>query len=327
MTQNAPLLNADQQAVLEVIENDLSAYLARDREKWEHSWVKDQRFQSFMECGTLQIARSYGEFRDNVFDAMDAAGGAVEAEIHRENVCIEIRGSVAWATFDQMVSDTSDPFAPPNLSHNVRLLEFEDGRWRIVFHGVWSQSLRDIASPAIEVGPNCEVVWMNAEAARSLPDFAGFTVSNGTLRTMRPSWQESLLGTVQRAHALTRYGRYNIEASEGGGKVVFPVVLGEDEDGALLVCWVRVADGRVYILFGETPDLSNQIDVARVIFTLSDTQSDIVRLIALGFDLAEIAERLGVTKNTARTHLRRAFDKVGVHSQIELLRRLVSFSV
>jgi DNA-binding CsgD family transcriptional regulator len=82
----------------------------------------------------------------------------------------------------------------------------------------------------------------------------------------------------------------------------------------------------VYILFGPSSDLSKQIEILQVIYALSKSQTDIVRMIANGLEIVEAAEALGDTKNTARTHLRRVFQKVGVSSQIELLRLIVGFA-
>ena len=93
------------------------------------------------------------------------------------------------------------------------------------------------------------------------------------------------------------------------------------------MCWVKVSDARVYVIFGNTPNLDQQIEVAQVIHGLSETQAKIVALIAGGHDLSAIASQLGVTSNTVKTHLKRTFEKTGVNSQVELLRKLVSFSV
>ena len=321
------VLSRVEQEVLAVIEADLESFLARDRERWEMNWIHEDRFHSIMHCGTLQIANGYSEFRKNIFESMDVEPDPIGAEIRRENLKIDVQGDIAWATFDQIVSETGSPMAPPNLSHNFRLLERHEGSWRILFHGVWSHPQRDIASPAVEVNGRCGVVWQNPSASREMGQFCGLTISHGTLRATKTAWDKQLRETIARAHRLTTFARYNKAASDDTGSVTFPVVLGEDDHGSMLMCWVKVTDGRVYVLFGETPDLNNQIEVARVIHNLSSSQVRIIRLIARGLELSDIATELGVTINTVKTHLRRAFEKVGVSSQIELLRKLVSFSV
>ena len=313
-------------AIRRVLEADIASYLARDRDTWLTCWVNDTRFKSFMECGTMQIARSFDEFCRNVFEAMDAEPDPVEAEVRLDNLEIEVGGNLAWATYEEIVTSASNPRATPSHSHNFRLLEHINGEWRIVFHGCWAEPLRDTQDPALEVAVDGRVLWMNEAAEAELKVFEGLALSNGKLRASKPSWNAKLYDAISGAHNLTAFGSYNRAKSAGGGEVKYPVVLGENDDGGLMLCWVKVADGCVYILFGPGSDLSEQIDIFQAIFSLSKAQTDIVRLIAKGMELSEAAEALGVTKNTARTHLRRVYEKVDVNSQIELLRLVISFS-
>lgn len=314
------------QAIRQVLEADISGFLARDKETWEHCWVKDARFRSFMECGTVQIARSYNEFRQNVFNAMDDEPEPVDANVRIENLEIELSGALAWATFEEIVASASNPPAVPSHSHNFRLLEHDGGQWRILFHGCWSEPLRDTETPAIEVSEDGQVAWLNDAAQLELKTFKGLTISNGILRASKPSWDVDLKNAISGAHNLTGFGKYNRAKSEGGGEVSFPVVLGETDDGTLLLCRVKVADGRVYILFGRDRDLSLQIEIVQAIYGLSKSQTEVIAHVVQGNDLAHAAKVLNVTKNTARTHLRRVYEKVGVNSQIELLRLIISFA-
>lgn len=327
MNKRQPDLNSEQLEVLKVVEADLNAYLARDREAWERTWVRNDSFQSIMQCGPLQIANGYEAFQKNVFAAMDAEPGAIQANVGRENLRVNVHDDYAWVSFEQLVTETDNPHALGNLSYNFRLLVRMHGQWRVIFHGVWAQGQRDAQTPSIEVSENCEVIWMNPIALERLKDFPGLQISQGILRASRPHWDELLREQVLKAHELTSFAKYNRAASEGGGSVTFPVVLGEDHDGVLLICWVKVSDGRLYVLFGANSNLEQQIEVAQVVYGLSDAQTGIVRLIANGMEMAAISTELSVSTNTVKTHLKRVFEKVGVKSQVDLLRRLVSFSV
>lgn len=312
--------------IRKVLETDIESYLARDRDTWLTCWVDDKRFRSVMECGTMQIARSFDEFCRNVFEAMDAEPEPVQAEVLIDNLEIHISDNLAWATYEEIVTSASNPRATPSHSHNFRLLEHGNGDWQILFHGCWAEPLRDTKDPALEVAVDGRVLWMNGAAEVELKTFKGFVLSNGKLRATKPSWNAELYNAISGAHKLTTFGNYNRAKSAGGGEVKYPVVLGENDDGGLMLCWVKVSDARVYILFGPGNDLSKQIEVVQAIFALSKAQTDVVRLIAKGMELSEAADALSVTKNTARTHLRRVYEKVGVNSQIELLRLVVSFS-
>ena len=67
-----------------------------------------------------------------------------------------------------------------------------------------------------------------------------------------------------------------------------------------------------------------RLSAAAVTFGLSPVQLDVAKLIAEGRSLTQIAEQLGITANTARTHLDRIFDKTGVRTQPALVRMLLT---
>jgi len=50
--------------------------------------------------------------------------------------------------------------------------------------------------------------------------------------------------------------------------------------------------------------------------------SRVCQLLAAGLPRAELAKRLGVTDNTAITHCRNLFQKLGVHRRAELVEKL-----
>ncbi|MEL6573783.1 MAG: LuxR C-terminal-related transcriptional regulator [Pseudomonadota bacterium] len=318
---------ASQSEIETVLKTDIESYLRRDKAAWETCWVRDDRFKSIMECGTMQVALSYDQFRRNVFGAMDDEPEPVRADVQMENLTIEVHGDLAWATYEEIVTNTSNPLVAPNHSHNFRLLAREDGHWCILFHGCWAEPLRDTDIPAVEVTEGCEVVWLNPSAAAELKSFAGLTLSHGILRATKPELDVHLRNAIIGAHNLTGFGKFNRAKSEGGGEVSFPVVVGQKDDGTDLFCRVKVADGRVYVLFGRGLDLSSQVELVQAIYGLSKSQTEIAKKITQGLDLESAAEALEITKNTARTHLRRVYEKVGVNSQIELIRLIAGFAV
>ncbi|MEL6642031.1 MAG: hypothetical protein AAFP98_12105 [Pseudomonadota bacterium] len=114
--------NAETQAAIErVLKTDIESYLRRDKSTWETCWVQNGRFQSIMECGTMQVAHSYDEFRQNIFDAMDDEPDHVDADVQLGHLKIEVSGNLAWATYEEVVSNASNPLVAPNHSHNFRL--------------------------------------------------------------------------------------------------------------------------------------------------------------------------------------------------------------
>jgi DNA-binding CsgD family transcriptional regulator len=59
-------------------------------------------------------------------------------------------------------------------------------------------------------------------------------------------------------------------------------------------------------------------------YGLSPAEERLVQLLASGSGLFEAARELGISNNTARTHMRHVYGKVHVHSQADLVRLLSS---
>ena len=78
--------------------------------------------------------------------------------------------------------------------------------------------------------------------------------------------------------------------------------------------------GRPLLLVAiERAAQAEQVDASAVsALGMGPTQAQVARLAAEGFSVANIAARLGISESTIRTHLRRAYVKLGVHSRAEL---------
>lgn len=57
---------------------------------------------------------------------------------------------------------------------------------------------------------------------------------------------------------------------------------------------------------------------------ISEREAELAALLAAGHDLHRVAALLGITINTARAHLKAIFSKTDIHSQAELVRRVVA---
>ena len=78
----------------------------------------------------------------------------------------------------------------------------------------------------------------------------------------------------------------------------------------LAACDISVGDGT--------------FNVEKGVYGLTPAQTRLAALIVGGQGLVEAAGRLGVSVNTARTQLRRMFEKTGVNGQPALVRALLS---
>ncbi len=82
----------------------------------------------------------------------------------------------------------------------------------------------------------------------------------------------------------------------------------------------RVARGEIVIGAGL---LTGAISVLRddAVPVLTDREMQTIELASQGLNNAQIAAGLGIRPNTARNHLQRAFEKLGVHSRVEAVVR------
>ena len=65
--------------------------------------------------------------------------------------------------------------------------------------------------------------------------------------------------------------------------------------------------------------LAKQCEAIRLFYRLSDRESEVMELIARGNTVANIAAKLSVSENTVRTHAKRIYAKLDIHSKQELI--------
>lgn len=103
-----------------------------------------------------------------------------------------------------------------------------------------------------------------------------------------------------------------------------PIVVEAGEGLAARIYWVIADAGVIMFSFSRAALDESRLAFAAAVYGLSPAQSRLVRLVAEGLALPEIAERMNITPHTARTHLNRVFDKTGVRSQAALVRVLLT---
>ena len=313
------------QTILDVIQADVQAFLDKDIDALSGHYIHEDRLVSLMQIAGTGLIRSWGwdEFRALMIHGWDVDDRPSASTIRRENVRVKVSGDMGWVRFDQYVEGPEDATDPPGFTYNIRVFEKHEGRWLIAFHGVFEPASAARVSPAIEVDSAARVISMNPAAAEALPAFGGLTISHGTLRATRPEWDKTLREAITRATSLSVYSAMHAEVGRGQ-HVSFPVILGEADEGSTRVCRVEINDYSVWVSFADDEDLDRRLTLARTVYGLSEGQVRLAREIANGADLTQAADAMEVTINTARTHLRRMFDKTGVRSQPALLRVILS---
>lgn len=173
------------------------------------------------------------------------------------------------------------------------------------------------------LGESGEVLHANRCAEQALAERRSIGLINGTIRCTHPHEDRKLWGAIRLALA------QRFDASRGSAGAA--VAASRDDGSAWLSMLVRpIAPGpfscggkaaavAVYI---RRSDQERNIppSIISEVFGLTRTEAALALRIAEGASMDEAAAALQIRRNTARTHLRSIFAKVGVRRQTELMR-------
>ena len=234
-----------------------------------------------------------------------------------EDLQLRIHGDMAWATFDQLYPTfASSIYDAGGVSHEIRVFERHDGKWLIAFWGVMHGSVLRHDAPVLHVTADGAVIWMSPAAVVALESDDDLAIRNGNIRVRDAKANQKLQAALRWAAA-----RDTLLLPTRGA---LPIVLDAGEGLQMKVYWV-FAEGGLIVLGLHTHGIDeDRLDIPAAIFNLSPAQKETARLVMEGLSLPEIAKRMSITANTARTHLNRVFEKTGVRTQSALVRVLLS---
>ncbi len=134
-----------------------------------------------------------------------------------------------------------------------------------------------------------------------------------------------------------RLPKQHVDAPLVNGSAHEPVVInlvkrGTDQPLAAIVWEVPSQPDRchrvVFLIDGEqTQQAEIALEILEGLYGLTSAEARVAALIAKNNSPADIADRLGTTMNTIRTHLRHIFAKTGSERQIDLVHLLLRISV
>jgi DNA-binding CsgD family transcriptional regulator len=318
------LAAADRAAIAAVVHLETTCFRDMDFDGWAACHLHSPR--SCMVCASpglgVTVLRGWAAIRDDMVSVL--ALGRVPcgmAEFRKDNMQITVDGDTAWVVYDGWTR--ADDGSEADSIETVILERTGEG-WRIVYSAFAHTRMTRFAPARIALDAKGNVVWTTPAAAEALRDHPALTVSRGRLRARRGAWDKMLQAAVARAGALHGYFQHHDFLEVTGVPFRTPVVLGEEETGAAVVCSLLVMDGLTYLDIDPAADLGRRLAAARMVFGLSPGQMALAACIASGQSLTDAAETLGVSINTARTHLKRIYDKTGVNAQTALVRLLLS---
>lgn len=234
-----------------------------------------------------------------------------------ENLTLRIDGDMAWATYEQRYPDVEHPLTSIyGHTHEVRVLERHGGEWRIAFWGVMDPSISGRNAAVLYLDPDGTVNWTSPQAKAALEADDDLVIRNGRLRIRDSKTDQKLQAAIAWAAEL--------DVGLFPPRGALPIALEAGEGLPTKVWWVIADNGVIAFSMGVAGLNERRLDAAAAVFGLSPTQKRVAALVADGLGLPEIAAKMEITANTARTHLDRIYEKVGVRTQPALVRVLLS---
>ncbi len=324
--------DADQAAILRVIEAETAAYFDKDHASWSECWVHApyiRRIAWFARCGVL--ANSGWEREAAAMKASMAEfpmPNRSAGQVRRENLNVRVDHDMAWVTFEQVAPTTGDPFDVPGRQQEVRIMERHDGRWRIAASFMIGSPVEYADHPLLRVDEASTVVWMNGAAAEELKHHPALLVSGGRLRARDRASDKQLQASIQWAAGLRRYARRQVGQAVAPARYgALPLILGDPNDARHEICWVIAEGGQVLVSFNDQQATQQRLAAAALLYRITPAQMRLAGLIVGGDSLVDAARGLGISINTARTQLRRMFEKTGASSQTTLVCALLSVAL
>lgn len=316
-------LSIDQQAVLDVVDRETTAFWTRDEATFSacHADLPEALRWGYWQGGGMFVQQGFDTIVPRSIAHMRSLARPLP-EIARApiaNLVVRVGTDMAWVRFDRLVPHL--PGLPPGQApngtmHLLFILERLAGQWKIVVTTLLDAHLGD--EVAVRVRADGTVGWMSHRAAERLREDPSFLLRHGRLRLRQTQLDNRLRAAISWAAGL-------------GGPLMprrgaVPLVI-ETATDATRVAWIMADDiGTAIVFLDDLRPAEERIANAAMVFGLSPAQTRVALAVSKGHALADFAAAEGISLNTARTHLRRVFDKVGVASQSALVAVLLSLT-
>jgi DNA-binding CsgD family transcriptional regulator len=285
--------------------------------------VQDDRTQDVYVSATagLSVIRGWTAVASHMESVFQNDLSCQKTQFRQENHQISVDRNTAWVVFDGWSEDSS---GASQLNFETRILERHSGTWKIVYSSVMARHGNGYANTEISVDKAGQVIWASSGSLEKLKDHPVLTISAGRVRAHRRDWDKELQKEIAKAGKYHGFFELHKFSTDTGGSLQYPAVLGDTSDGGLAVVLISVRDCVTLLRLDGDEVVEHRLAVAQAVYGLSGGQMRIAARIAAGDGLKKAAATLGISINTARTHLSRIFEKTGVNSQTALVRLLLS---
>lgn len=316
-------INDDHAAILKVIETETAAFSDCNFDGWANCWVQDDRTREVCVSTTFGVSVTEGwDALGNYMRDVFAQGQVCDiVDFQRNNLTISVNGDMAFVVFDGRCIQGDGRV---ETTHETRVLERQAGNWKIFYSSFVLRGHQRVDANRLAIDAKGHVLCAPENALNAIDQHPGLQISNGVLRGAKPAWDKILQAGIKCAAEQHKYFQHYRHQTQNGRDFRLPLVLGETDAGGVAVCTLFVRDEMTFVELQTDQDLDDRLAVAKAIFGLSAGQLGLAHQIVAGESLTHAADTLGISINTARTHLSRIYDKTGVNSQTALVRTLLS---
>lgn len=309
--------------VMNVIARETDMFVQQNFDGWAACWVQDERAREICISSHYgsTVLEGWKELRAYMQSVIESGDVCDISQVERSNINITVSGDIAHVVFEQTSKQTD---GRSETTFETRVLERASNQWRILYASFVLRGHQQIDANRLAVNEKGEILCAPKEVRDQLKNHPGLQISNNRLRATKPAWDKILQAGLKCAaeqHGFFRHYKY---ISENGQNFRLPIVLGETDDGGIASCILFVRDGQTFVDIQNDDDIDARLQIAKIVFGLSDGQMLLAQRIVGGDNLTKASDALNISINTARTHLSRIYAKTGVNSQTALVRNLLS---
>lgn len=320
----------EHQIIMDLVERECTAFLSRDFDAWEKCVLKNDRLRRLgaIMGGIMHYVEGYAaqeQMMKEIFASHPVPNLESAAEFRRTNWSIRIGVDIAWVSFDQYGPRSPDPFVTAGLSHQIRILEKQEGDWKIAMLGHGDTSLEYYDHPVIRIDERLNILWMNENAKAELPTHPSLRKSGARLHAAHRNDTDKLRAVATELSQLNLM-EYRPSITRPRGFGMRPLLLEGEESEKEHIVWISKQSEMLLVRFNDSQATQHQLEDAQELFSLSPAQTRLASCVLEGLDMPASARQMGISLNTAKTHLQRLFDKTGTRSQSALVAKLLGIA-